>query len=61
MFHGHQILPWGDINYIASLQKEYNADFIITGHTHEPFLKKIDNFYILNPGSVTGASTFDNM
>lgn len=54
IFHGHQILPWGDLNYIALLQKEYNADFIITGHTHEAFFKKIDRFYVLNPGSVTG-------
>jgi vacuolar protein sorting-associated protein 29 len=61
VFHGHQVLPWGDMSFIALLQKQFQVDFIITGHTHEASFKKVDNFYVLNPGSITGAYTIDDM
>lgn len=32
-----------------------NCDVLISGHTHEQRISKIDKKYLLNPGSVTGA------
>ena len=32
--------------------KSYNPDFIICGHLHHAFMKKINNTTILNPGAV---------
>ena len=34
LVHGHQTMPWNDVNYFDRLQKEYEVDFIITGHSH---------------------------
>jgi putative phosphoesterase len=32
--------------------KNINADYILLGHTHEPFQKRIGNRWVINPGSV---------
>jgi len=29
-----------------------NFDFIFYGHTHKPWIEKIDNYYFVNPGSL---------
>jgi hypothetical protein len=33
--HGHQVVPWGDKEALAILQRQMGADILITGHTHE--------------------------
>ncbi|MGD9128924.1 MAG: metallophosphoesterase [Candidatus Woesebacteria bacterium] len=33
-----------------------NYDLVLTGHTHEPHIKKIENTTWINPGSVAGVS-----
>lgn len=33
--HGHQVVPWGDKEGLAILQRQMGADILITGHTHE--------------------------
>ncbi len=61
LLHGHQIVPWDNEAAFYQLYKEHQVDFIVTGHTHTAYLKKMNGFYILNPGSVTGAHTIDNL
>merc|ERR1712130_285569 len=31
--HGHQIVPWGDPESLANLQRKMDVDILITGHT----------------------------
>merc|ERR1712116_110517 len=33
--HGHQIVPWGDPESLASLQRQLGVDILISGHTHK--------------------------
>lgn len=33
--HGHQVVPWGDKEALAILQRQLGVDILITGHTHE--------------------------
>lgn len=32
--HGHQVVPWGDIESLALVQRQLDVDILITGHTH---------------------------
>jgi vacuolar protein sorting-associated protein 29 len=53
--HGHQIIPWGDKESLAMLQRQLDVDVLITGHTHEFEAFEEDNKFFVNPGSATGA------
>jgi len=53
--HGHQIVPWGDPESLANLQRKLDVDILITGHTHKNEVYEYEKKYIINPGSVTGA------
>ena len=33
--HGHQVVPWGDIESLALIQRQLDVDILITGHTHK--------------------------
>ena len=35
--------------------RQLDCDFLISGHTHEQKISKIEKKYLINPGSVTGA------
>jgi len=47
--HGDQITESG----IQDLISRYKLDYLITGHTHVPVLRKLDNCIIINPGSTS--------
>lgn len=32
--HGHQVVPWGDKEALAILQRQMDVDILVTGHTH---------------------------
>ena len=32
--HGHQVVPWGDREALAILQRRLDCDILVTGHTH---------------------------
>jgi vacuolar protein sorting-associated protein 29 len=32
--HGHQVVPWGDLDSLAMLQRQLDVDILVTGHTH---------------------------
>lgn len=53
--HGHQVVPWGDIDSLAMLQRQLDVDILITGHTHQFKAYKHQGRLLLNPGSATGA------
>lgn len=53
--HGHQIVPWGDPESLASLQRQLGVDILITGHTHKFEAYEHDGKFFINPGSATGA------
>ena len=35
LIHGHQIVPWGDLDSLAALQRRLDVDILVSGHTHE--------------------------
>lgn len=39
-------------NALKKFIGDVNADILIVGHSHYPFVKKIDNLTVINPGSV---------
>jgi len=53
--HGHQVVPWGDPESLANLQRQLDVDILITGHTHKNEVYEYERKYIINPGSITGA------
>lgn len=53
--HGHQVVPWGDAEALAMLQRELNVDILVTGHTHANSVVEYEGRYYINPGSITGA------
>lgn len=55
--HGHQVVPWGDKEALAILQRQLDVDILVTGHTHEFKCEKYEDRLQINPGSATGAYT----
>lgn len=55
LIHGHQIIPWGDLEALASVSRQLDCDVLISGHTHTSSITQYDGKYFINPGSVTGA------
>ncbi|DAZ99296.1 TPA: hypothetical protein N0F65_005464 [Lagenidium giganteum] len=53
--HGHQVVPWGDEQSLAALQRKMNVDILITGHTHQHTISTENGKWFVNPGSITGA------
>jgi len=55
LVHGHQVIPWGDTESLATMQRKLDCDILISGHTHKNEVIVYDKKYIVNPGSVTGS------
>lgn len=53
--HGHQIVPWGDAEALAMLQRQLDVDIVIFGHTHKFAAYEHEGKFYINPGSATGA------
>lgn len=53
--HGHQVIPWGDPESLALLQRQLDVDVLVFGHTHKFDAFELGNKFFLNPGSATGA------
>eukprot|EP00741_Cyanophora_paradoxa_P001343 tig00000480_g1299.t1 len=53
--HGHQIVPWGDSEALAQLQRQLDVDVLVTGHTHAFSAIQYEKKLFVNPGSATGA------
>ena len=54
MIHGHQVLPWGNIEALSSIQRQLDCDILLSGNTHEVSLNVMDNKLYINPGSISG-------
>jgi len=52
--HGHNLVPWGDKESLAALQRQLDVDILITGHTHKFAAFEQDGKFFVNPGSATG-------
>lgn len=50
--HG-EVHPKGDTQQLYYLAEELGVDVLISGHTHQPLIERIDNILLLNPGSPT--------
>ena len=55
LIHGHQILPWGDLESLSSIQREFGCDILLHGNTHQTDIKVKDGKLYINPGSISGA------
>lgn len=55
LIHGHQVVPWGDSESLAAVQRRLDCDILISGHTHKFDAIELSNKLFLNPGSATGA------
>ncbi|KAH0788343.1 Vacuolar protein sorting-associated protein 29 [Histomonas meleagridis] len=47
---------------ICMKQREYDADIVVIGGSHNASIKKIQDFHVIDPGTATGAfnSTYEN-
>ena len=55
LIHGHQVLPWGDLESLGMVQRSLGCDILISGHTHKTNVEVKDNILYINPGSFSGA------
>ncbi|CAD7695196.1 unnamed protein product [Ostreobium quekettii] len=53
--HGHQVVPSGDVEALAILQRRLDVDILVTGHTHKFLVHQYEDRLLMNPGSATGA------
>lgn len=50
-----QVVPWGDPESLALIQRQLDVDILISGHTHKFEAYEHENKFYINPGSATGA------
>jgi len=55
LIHGHQVIPWGDLESLGNIRRQLDCDILVSGHTHVLKVDQVDNKFFLNPGSVSGA------
>lgn len=55
MIHGHQVIPWGDAEALANIQRQLDCDILLSGHTMTNSVSIYDGKYFINPGSISGA------
>lgn len=58
LIHGHQVVPWGDEEALALVQRQLDVDILISGHTHRFEAYEHENKFYINPGSATGAYSY---
>ena len=60
MIHGHQVYPFGDLEALSNVQRQLGCDILLSGNTHSHSVNLYDNKYFINPGSISGSSSFNN-
>eukprot|EP00753_Platysulcus_tardus_P021909 PLAT9164.10.p1 GENE.PLAT9164.10~~PLAT9164.10.p1 ORF type:complete len:232 (+),score=138.65 PLAT9164.10:87-782(+) len=60
LIHGHQIVPWGDPDALATVQRRLGVDLLVSGHTHKSSVVEYvpGKVQLIDPGSITGAFSF---
>lgn len=56
---GYQIVPRNDPLSLLALARELDVDILIWGGTHKVEAYTLDGKFFVNPGSITGAFSFD--
>jgi vacuolar protein sorting-associated protein 29 len=51
----HQVVPWGDAESLALINRQLDCDILISGHTNKFEAYEHENKFYVNPGSATGA------
>jgi len=51
--HGHHLGLYSGFHTLLAAARNNDADAALFGHSHVPFLKKIDGITLINPGSVS--------
>jgi vacuolar protein sorting-associated protein 29 len=54
------VVPWGDLEALAAVQRQLDVDILVSGHTHQNQIVQYDGKYFINPGSATGAYSSTN-
>jgi len=49
--HGHRYGVKRSLNSLFYRGKEVGADAVLFGHTHTPFCERVDDMWMINPGS----------
>lgn len=57
LIHGHQVVPIGDKDSLAAVQRELDVDVLVSGATHQSKYFEFDSHLFVNPGSLSGADT----
>ncbi|KAK7199709.1 vacuolar sorting-like protein [Novymonas esmeraldas] len=57
LLHGHQVVPVGDKDSLAAVQRELDVDVLVSGATHQSKYFEFDSHLFVNPGSLSGADT----
>lgn len=57
--NGHQIVPAGDPVLLLAFAREIDVDILVWGGTHKVEAYTLGGKLFINPGSATGAYTFD--
>ncbi|RUO96039.1 vacuolar protein sorting-associated protein 29-like protein [Jimgerdemannia flammicorona] len=55
VLHGHQVVPWGDVESLSIVARQMDVDVLLTGHTHRFEAFENEGKFFINPGSATGA------
>ncbi|RUS14843.1 vacuolar protein sorting-associated protein 29-like protein [Endogone sp. FLAS-F59071] len=55
VLHGHQVVPWGDVESLSIVARQMDVDILLTGHTHRFEAFENEGKFFINPGSATGA------
>ncbi|KAK6252015.1 hypothetical protein QUC31_013735 [Theobroma cacao] len=50
-----QVIPWGDLDSLAMLQRPLDVDILVTGRTYQFKAYKHEGGVVINPGSATVA------
>lgn len=51
MTHGHKYFVKSDLSRLIAAAKAQNADVVLFGHTHIPYLENTENMTVMNPAS----------
>ncbi|KPI90860.1 vacuolar sorting-like protein [Leptomonas seymouri] len=55
LIHGHQVVPLGDKDSLAAVQREMDVDVLVSGGTFHSKYFEFDSNLFVNPGSLSGA------
>ncbi|KVH92718.1 Phosphodiesterase [Cynara cardunculus var. scolymus] len=50
-----KVVPWGDLDSLAMVQRQLDVDILVSGHTHRFMAYKHETGMVINPGSATGS------